>query len=112
MAPRALQPVPLESSIQAAICDYLSLRRHFFWRQNTVGLFDASTGRHRSMPKYSMSGVPDIILIRDGQFIGLEVKRPGGKQSEAQEEFERKVRFYGGQYHIVHSIEEVQALGL
>jgi hypothetical protein len=31
------------------------------------------------MPKYAMRGVPDVIVIRDGEFIGLEVKTDVGR---------------------------------
>ncbi len=103
---------PLESVIALSIMDYLSYRKVFFWRVNNVGVFDAKSGFHRPLPKYSMPGVPDIIVIKDGRFIGLEVKRRLGKQSEGQIEFERLCKQAGGQYHLVRSIEDVQALGL
>ena len=64
------------------------------------------------MPKHAMKGVPDIILIKDGTFFGLEAKRPGTKQSPNQLEFERRAKENGAQYHIVHSIDDVQELGL
>jgi VRR-NUC domain. len=56
-------------------------------------------------------GVPDIILVFKGQFIGLEVKRQGGKQSEYQLEFEKEVKENGGKYHVVSSINDVINLG-
>lgn len=64
------------------------------------------------MPAFSKNGVPDIIVVRDGVFIGLEVKTPTGRQSEAQATFQKELEDAGGQYHIVCSIEDVQALGL
>jgi hypothetical protein len=61
-----------------------------------------------------MKGVPDIILIRrgSGRFVGLEVKRVDGRLSPEQVEFGRACEEAGGEYHVVRSIEEVQALGL
>lgn len=100
----------LEKQIQMAICDYLSYKGYMFWRQNTNPIFDKD--HFRSMPKYSMNGVPDIILIKDGKFIGLEVKQPKGKQSENQVIFMHKVRKVGGEYHLVTSIDDIIALGL
>ena len=64
------------------------------------------------MPKYSMRGVPDIILILKGNFVGLEVKPPGKYQSPEQKEFERNCLAAGGEYHVVRSIEDLQAIGL
>lgn len=103
-----------ESQIQTAICDYLALKKHFFWRANNTPIFQMDNGkpRFRAMPKYSMRGVPDIILIKDGQFIGIEVKQPKAKQSEGQIEFQKKCYTAGGKYYVVTSIEEVQKLGL
>ena len=107
-------PRPLEKDIQAGICDYLALRGHFFWRQNTTPIFDKNRGGFRAMPKHSFSGLPDIMLVQfgTGRLIGLEVKRPRGKQSEGQELFMMRLRNSGGEYHLVHSIDEVIALGL
>jgi len=101
-----------EKDIQLAICDYLARKKHMFWRQNTGGVFEVRTGSFRPMPKYSMNGVPDIIVIKDGFFIGLEVKRKNTKQSPAQKEFENRCKEAGGEYHIVRSIEDVIELGL
>jgi hypothetical protein len=42
------------------------------------------------MPKHSLRGVPDIILIKQptGRFIGLGVKTAAGRLSPEQREFE------------------------
>ncbi len=100
----------LEKEIQLSILDYLAYRNVFMWRQNTQPVFDK--GHFRSMPKYSRNGVPDIIVVKDGQFIGLEVKRPKGKQSEAQIEFQRDLEKAGGKYYVVTSIDDVKSIGL
>lgn len=101
-----------ESGIQAAICDYLAARRRCFWRSNNVPVFDRSSGRYRALPKHTPRGLPDIMVILNGAFIGLEVKRKGASQANDQRVFERTVTEAGGRYHVVHSIEDVQALGL
>lgn len=100
----------LEKEIQLAICDHLALKKYFFWRQNTSPIF--ADGKFRSMPKYSMNGVPDIILVHKGKFIGLEVKRPKCKPSEAQLAFMKGLTIAGGDYHIVTSIDDVKKIGL
>lgn len=99
-----------EIAIQNSICDYLSLKHYFFWRQNTAPLF--RDGRFFSMPKYSLTGIPDIILIKDGKFIGLEVKKPKGKQSDNQKIFEERCKKAGGEYYIVTDLKDVEAVGL
>lgn len=103
---------PLEKEIQNTICEYLSYNRKIlFWRQNTAALF--REGRHFAMPKFSLTGIPDIIVIGEGgQFIGIEVKRPGGKQSDNQIEFQKKCEQSGGIYIIAERLEDVQKIGL
>lgn len=102
----------LEKDVQMACCDYLALRRHFFWRTNTVPIFDATKKIFRAMPKYALKGVPDIIVIKDGFFIGLEIKRKGGKQSDEQKEFERRTKESGAEYHLITSVDQLKEIGL
>ena len=99
-----------ESDIQSAICEYLAHKGEFFWRQNSGGMY--REGRFFSTPKWGKNGVPDILIVKDGWFIGLEVKTPKGRQNEAQKLFEKEVKEAGGEYHVVRSIEDVQEIGL
>lgn len=101
----------LEKDIQKAICEYLAYKKHFFWRQNTMPVVKPD-GSFRAMPKYSTRGVPDIIVIKDGKFIGLEVKQPKGKLGESQVEFFRRCTLAGGEYYVVTSVDEVIKVGL
>lgn len=66
----------------------------------------------RRLPKYTPRGLPDIIVVWGGMFIGLEVKTKIGKQSPDQKVFESLVKKHGGKYFVVRSIEDVQAIGL
>src|SRR5690606_35669338 len=97
--------------IQTAICDYLAFQKHFFWRQNVIPAMNAN-GTMRRLPKYVKTGVPDIIVVKDGFFIGLEVKRKGGVQSANQKEFEKGIKEAGGEYYVVRSIDDVKNIGL
>lgn len=103
-----------ETDIQKAICDYLSLRKHFFWRSNNTPISQIENGKRvfRKMSKYAVAGVPDIIVIKDGFFIGLEVKQDKGRQSDGQKEFEKMCKNAGGEYYVVRSIDDVQNVGL
>src|SRR5258708_7847327 len=105
---------PLEKDIQASICDYLALRRHFFWRQNTSPTVQKSAEgwSFRRMPKYAMRGVPDLIVVHVGRPYFLEVKREGTYQSPDQKVFQAAAEKAGALYAVVRSIEDVQALGL
>lgn len=99
-----------ENDIQTAILDYLAFKKHFFWRQNNFTIFDGKN--FRRLPKYSILGIPDIIVIKDGKFIGLEVKTKTGALSEGQKQFMINCEKAGGKYYIVKSIDDVIKLDL
>jgi len=101
-----------EIEIQNSICEYLTVKKHFFWRCNNVPIFDATKKTFRRMPKYSMKGVADIIILYQGRAIFLEVKMPKRYQSRHQKEFEKGVTDAGSCYHLVTSIDDVIKLKL
>ena len=43
----------------------------------------------------------------NGQYVGIEVKAPKGKQSEHQKEFQRRLEVSGGRYLLVYSVDDV-----
>lgn len=101
-----------ETAIQNAICEYLALKKHFFWRNNTTPTYDARRGTYRSMGKWAKKGVPDIIVVHEGWFIGLEVKQKGKYMSPEQKQFQKECAEAGGEVYTVRSIEDVKELGL
>ncbi len=60
------------------------------------------------MPKFSMKGVPDIILVLDGKFIGIEVKREKAKLRPDQYIYKALLEAHGGIYLVVHSLKEIE----
>lgn len=106
-----------ESDLIREIGDYMAERKIFFWRVNNGSVFGRSNDgkmRFRALPKYCRRGVPDIIAIINGDFVGLEVKRPLGKrggkagkeQSPHQVEFALLTTENGGFYYTVRSVED------
>lgn len=94
-----------------AVCHYLASRGFFFWKNPSAGYFDAKLKRFRKHRNpYTRNGVPDIIVILDGKFIGLELKTRTGRQSDAQKDFEILLKKHGGHYHLVRSVKDVEAL--
>ena len=73
-----------ETDIQRAICDYLALKRYFFWPSNTTPIYDRTLGVFRAMPKYALKGVADILLLNNGRLYGIEVKTAAGRLAEAR----------------------------
>jgi VRR-NUC domain len=105
-------PRSKESEIQAAICDYLSLRGYLFSRTNNSPIYDKARGAFRALPKYTRRGWPDVCLIKNGQFIGIEVKTETGKLSDHQRKLGAAITNHGGRYIVARSIDDIQAAGL
>lgn len=95
-----------ESQIQKQICDYLTKRSHFHWRQNNTGKMPG--GRYVSVKP----GIPDIFLIKAGRLFGIEVKTPKGKLSKEQVDFGRECVRNGGEYIVARSLDDVVRVGL
>ncbi len=101
-----------ETEILYSICEYLQWKKYFFWRNNTIPVYSVKNDSYIRMPKYSRTGLPDIIVINDGFAIGLEVKQPKGKQSPNQKQIEIEWKEAGGEYYLVKSIDDVKEVGL
>lgn len=123
-----------EKQIQGMILKYLSSRKDvFFWRQNSGsfskkakkalsdilnllpieshikarinGSFYKAIGNSECV---SEKGLPDIICIFKGMFVGLEVKKQNGRQRQTQLAAEHKINNAGGYYFLVRSVEDVK----
>ncbi len=97
-----------EKQLQNACEHYLTLKKHFFWKNNSGALPTKAGGFIR----FGAVGSPDICVVKDGFFIGLEIKTSKGKQSEGQKEFEKKLKDAGGEYYVVRSLEKLKEIGL
>ena len=103
-----------EIAIQSAIIDYLYLKKHFFVRLNNIPPVSKIGGKmvFRKMPKGSMKGLPDIMVITDGGFVVFLEVKDKSKQSDDQRFFEERCKEKGAEYHIVRSIDDCKELGL
>jgi hypothetical protein len=100
-----------EHQLQKAVLERLAWTRGVYYlRNNSIsGKFiraDGSSGWVNNAKK----GSPDIILCKNGLWIGLELKVPKGKQSPDQKQAEKDIRLAGGHYFIVRSLEELEAI--
>jgi hypothetical protein len=87
----------------------------FFVRLNNIpGLYVDASGqkRFRKMGKYARLGLADILAVRDGKAMFLEVKSETGRPSRDQLDFGQDAIAAGAEYRVVRSIEEVQQAGL
>ncbi len=95
-----------ESKIQAAVLRYLHEQGVFAWRQNNLAIFDPKMNGYRE--HNGLRGVPDILAVINGRFVGFEIKTPKGRQSADQLLFQKRVERHGGKYFIIRSLDDVK----
>lgn len=97
-----------EIAIQSGIIDYLTLKRYFFVRLNNIPPVQTVNGKmvFRRLPKGSVKGLPDLMVMKKGKVIFLEVKDKS-KQSPDQILFEAHCKSEQIDYFIVRSIDDV-----
>lgn len=59
---------------------------------------------------HAHKGISDLIALKKGRTIYLEIKTPIGKTSKAQVEFGDMITEAGGEYYIVRSLEDLIAI--
>ena len=100
----------LEKDVQKTIIEYLKLKKHFFMKVNTVGVYKKATGFY--IPSQSV-GAPDILVFTDGGYtVCLEIKTKTGKLSEHQELWKKRAEDVGMEYYIIKNLDELQEIGL
>jgi hypothetical protein len=95
-----------EADIQKAILQYLAVKHIFHFRNNT----GATKTERGGFVRFGTPGSPDIIVVDKGIFIGIEVKRPGGKLSPHQKAFCDALLQAGGRYVVAQSLEDVMEI--
>lgn len=91
-------PQPTEHEIQNTILERLRfINKGFFWRENSGLMKLESKGKDRFF-RAGTPGIPDIMGVYEGFSIGIEVKRPGKKQSLDQKAFQNRFDQCGGIY--------------
>ena len=82
-----------ENDIKRQVKDYLSLKGYFH--------FPILQGLG------AKKGIPDIIAIKNNRVLFLEIKRPGGKLSEHQQQFQLDIEGQGGEYYTIKSLDDL-----
>lgn len=85
-----------EGMIQSSIRDFL---RQFGW---FVVRCQQGLGCHK--------GLSDLIAVKNGKTIFIEVKTPKGTQSPFQKQFQKDVEQHGAVYILAKSLEDIQHL--
>ena len=58
---------------------------------------------------FGPKGLPDLVGMYRGRFIGCECKTAKGKQSDVQKEFQEKVEKHGGIYVLARAVADLEA---
>ena len=84
-----------EQDIQTSIMNYISSIGGLPLKFNNIGI-------------YAKAGVSDIIACIKGRFVAIEVKRPGKKPTQLQENFIKAVNTVGGLGFWADNLEDVK----
>ena len=98
-----------EYSLQCQICAYLNLvlDKKVLWTSFPAG----GGGKIRgAMLKKSglVAGWPDLQLLKDGVYHGIEIKTEKGIISDAQKRMHKNIRQNGGKVAVCRSINDVE----
>lgn len=95
-----------ENQVQAEILLQVgSLPFVRLWRNNT-GKARAMDNPNRII-QFGLPGSPDLLgFFDDGRFLGIEVKRPGGRQSKEQKAFETVLQRFNGIYILADNVAD------
>jgi hypothetical protein len=99
--------------VQAAVLRYLALDPRVAWaeRINSGAAWLPGKGGRSRPVKFGFTGCADIIgQLKNGRFLAIEVKRPSGTATAAQEAFIARVRNNGGVAGVVRSVDDLEAL--
>lgn len=55
-------------------------------------------------------GLSDLVAIKNGTVVHLEIKKPNGKLSEGQKLFQRNIEKHGGIYEVARSLEDAKRI--
>lgn len=97
-----------ESRLQAEIVKALALLGVYALYLPNGEITDMSAKKYTRLVAMGFrSGAPDLFLFRRGEnrFYGLELKKPGGKQSAGQITFQDKCAANNWPYAVVDSVE-------
>ena len=97
-----------ESRLQADIVKTLSLLGVYCMQIPNGEITDMSAKKYTRLVALGFRlGAPDLLLFakNENRFFGLELKRPGGKQSAGQITFQDNCAAHNWPYAVVDSVE-------
>ena len=87
-----------EADIRRQVTDYLQLRQYFcFYVLQGLGAY---------------KGIPDLIAVKNGRVLFIELKTARGRQSDHQKKFQADLEAAGGKYVLCRGVDELQKRGI
>jgi len=101
---KAFKDATANELTKTIIFDMYWVREGLAYRINNGAIYDTKRQVYRK--GVQRKGIPDIIGIINGRFIGIEVKIGRDRQSADQKEVEREINEAGGVYFIAKSYDD------
>ena len=95
-----------EADIQRMILNILPYYKVKAFRVNT-GKYTVGEGRDKRWIMGAPTGTPDIIGVRNGQMVMIEVKRPSNKPTEIQTQVMKEWADHGADVFVATSVDDV-----
>lgn len=88
-----------ETDIRRQVRDYLRIKGWFVFHilQGGVGVY---------------RGITDLIAVKAGRVIFLELKTRTGRQSDYQKQFQSDLEAHGGEYVLCRGVDDLQERGI
>ena len=87
-----------ETDIRRQIQDYLRIRGWFvFYILQGLGAY---------------KGIPDLIAVKNGRVLFIELKTARGRQSDYQKQFQADLEAAGGEYVLCRGVDELRERGI
>lgn len=101
---KAFKDATANELTKTIIFDLYWVREGVGYRINNGAIYDVKRQVYRK--GVQRKGIPDIIGIINGRFIGIEVKIGRDRQSADQKEIEKEITEAGGVYFIAKSYDD------
>lgn len=91
-----------ETKIQKQIIDALFGLGWLVLRNHAQGVkYTGGRGKNPS------AGIPDLLAIKNGKYVWIEVKTPKGKLSKSQEDMHLKLEYHGCTLIVATSVDDI-----
>lgn len=102
-----MKPKVSEHALQQLFMNYLTAKGYYVMRLNS-GKFAVGEGASRRFIRGQDAGTPDLLCIKKGKALFVEVKVGSNKLTIMQEQKIKELAEYGCKTIVAYSIEDLQ----